>query len=52
MNKIVGRGMAKKMDLKAPLAKLSPDQIAAIKDYEGELAKKFGNPVILLAFDK
>lgn len=40
------------MDLTAPLAKLSPDQIAAIKAYEGELAKKFGNPVILLAFDK
>ena len=40
------------MDVKPPLAKLSPDQIAAITDYEGELAKKFGTPVILLAFNK
>jgi hypothetical protein len=40
------------MELKAPLAKLSPDQIAALRDYEGELAKKFGTPVILLAFDR
>ncbi len=40
------------MDMKAPLSKLSSDQIAAIKDYEHQLAQKFGTPVILLAFDK
>lgn len=40
------------MEVKPPLAKLSPDQIAAIRDYEGELAKKYGTPVILLAFDR
>lgn len=39
------------MDLPTPLAKLSPDQISAIKGYENQLAAQFGNPVILLAFD-
>jgi hypothetical protein len=40
------------MQLPAALSKLSPDQVSAIKDYENELAKKYGTPVILLAFDK
>lgn len=39
------------MDLPSHLAKLSPDQVAVINDFEHELAKKFGNPVILIAFD-
>ena len=40
------------MDLPANLSKLSPDQLAAIKEYEHQLAQKYGNPVILLAFDR
>lgn len=40
------------VQLKAPIAKLSPDQIAAVQDYEEALARKFGNPVILIALDK
>jgi hypothetical protein len=40
------------MQLPATLSKLSPDQISAIKDYEHELAQKYGTPVVLLAFDK
>lgn len=39
------------MDLPLPLAKLSPEQLARVKDYEHELAKNFGKPVILIAFD-
>ncbi len=40
------------MPLEASLAKLSPAQVAAIKEYEKELAEKFGNPLVLLAFDR
>ncbi len=40
------------MDLKASLANLSPDQVAEVKAYEQQLAEKFGNNVILLAFHK
>lgn len=39
------------MEMQAPLARLSPDQIATINGFENQLAEKFGNPVILLAFD-
>jgi hypothetical protein len=40
------------MDLKASLANLPADQIAEVKAYEQQLAQKFGNNVILLAFSK
>ena len=39
------------MDLQRTLAKLSPDEVATIKDFEHNLAAKFGRPVILIAFD-
>jgi hypothetical protein len=39
------------MDMTVPLARLSPDQLNALKDYEHALAEQFGNPVTLLAFD-
>jgi len=39
------------MDHQSLLANLSPDQVAVIKNFEHELAKKFGNPVILVAFN-
>ncbi|MDR3560442.1 MAG: hypothetical protein P4N59_03225 [Negativicutes bacterium] len=40
------------MDLKAALADLSADQIAEVKAYEQQLTQKYGNNVILLAFNK
>jgi hypothetical protein len=40
------------MQLPASLSKLSSDQISAIKDFEHQLAQQYGNPVVLLAFDK
>lgn len=39
------------MNLPSHLARLSPDQVAVLKDIEHELANKFGNPVVLVAFD-